>query len=109
MGHGGARPGAGRKPGIPNKLPKEVKELAKQHTALAIDSLVRVLGDVKSPAIAVVKAAEVLLDRGHGRPTQHIEAKISPLDDISDDDLSMSIAALQQVVGLADEEVAGNA
>jgi hypothetical protein len=33
---GGARPGAGRKRGIPNKASRELKEIAREYTELAV-------------------------------------------------------------------------
>jgi len=92
---GGARPGAGRPPGAPNKATRELKSLARQYTDEAILALADVVRDADAPPIARVKAAEALLDRGHGRPTQHIEAKISPLEELSDDELTAGIAALR--------------
>src|SRR3954454_16839351 len=100
-GHGGARPGAGRPAGMPNKVPKEVKLLAKQHTAIAISTLAEVMRDKAAPAIARVRAAEALLDRGHGRPTQHVEARISLLSELSDDELEAGIAALRSAIAPA--------
>jgi hypothetical protein len=73
---GGARPGAGRKPGIPNKASRELKEIAREYTPLAIRTLAEIAGSDTAPAKARVDASVALLDRGHGRPTQMIEAAI---------------------------------
>lgn len=73
-GKGGARPGAGRKQGVPNKATIELKELARQYTEDAVHALVNVMmGDNPS---ARVTAAKELLDRGYGKPSQFIEGKI---------------------------------
>src|SRR4051794_10281630 len=85
----------GRQRGTLNRATREGKALAQQYTELAIAALAAVLTDTKAPLIARVKAAEVLLDRGHGRPTQHVESRISPLEELTDDELTAGIAALR--------------
>jgi hypothetical protein len=47
-----------------------VKGLARVHTEEALSTLAVIMRDEKSPAAARVRAAECLLDRGWGRPTQ---------------------------------------
>jgi hypothetical protein len=98
VGHGGARAGAGRPAGQANKATRELKSLAQQYTDEAIAALAEIVRDKAASTIARVKAVEALLDRGHGRPTQHIEAKISPLEELSDDELMDGIAALREAL-----------
>lgn len=73
-GHGGVRPGAGRPKGRKNKLTQErkatVSELAQGYTSEAIDVLAEIMRDDEAPHAARVRAAESLLDRGHGKPVQ---------------------------------------
>lgn len=60
--------------GNPGGRPKEVghvRELARQHTEEAIQTLVQIMRTGK-PDRARVAAAEVLLDRAWGKPTQPI-------------------------------------
>lgn len=45
MAHGGARPGAGRKPGGTNKISKEAYERARDSGELPLDYLLRVMRD----------------------------------------------------------------
>ncbi len=64
------------KSGNPGGRPKNaetapIKELAREHTESAIKALVGALKD-KSGRTRVA-AAEALLDRGYGKPTQHHE------------------------------------
>ena len=58
----------GRSKGTPNKATAEIKALAQRHGAEAIKALVELMksGD---PEIRF-KAANALLDRGYGKPTQ---------------------------------------
>jgi hypothetical protein len=56
----------------------EIREIARQHTDTAINTLVKVMNDSDATASARVGAATALLDRGWGRPAQTIEANINP-------------------------------
>lgn len=68
--HGGARPGAGRKPGTPNKVPQTIRrtvaEAAAAYTEEALETLADVMRNGRSDA-ARVSAAVSLLDRAHGK------------------------------------------
>lgn len=66
--------GAPRKagPGVP-KMIGHVRELAKQHTEAAIDTLVEIMRNVDAREAARVAAAEVLLDRAWGKATQPLD------------------------------------
>src|SRR5690554_961968 len=60
--------------GNPGGRPREigyVRELARQHTDVAIQTLIEMAKHGK-PDRTRVAAAEALLDRGYGRPTTHI-------------------------------------
>lgn len=75
-GRGGARSGAGRPKGTPNKLTKAKKqtltEMAGQYTESALATLAGIMQDTDAPAAARVTAANSLLDRGHGKPVQSV-------------------------------------
>ena len=65
--------------GNPGGRPKqiaEVKELARQHMPAAIEALVSIMNNPKASDAARVSAASALLDRGYGKPQQHIDAEI---------------------------------
>lgn len=78
-GRGGKREGAGRRPGsISEKRKAELKaeatlkELARQHTSEALQTLVDMMQDTGTPPAARVAAVKEILDRGHGKATQVI-------------------------------------
>lgn len=66
----------GRKKGVPNKATADVKAAAQKYTADALKTLARIMKDSETDA-ARVAAAKELLDRGHGRSTQTIDATIN--------------------------------
>ncbi len=73
MARGGARPGAGRRKGTPNKATADVKEAASVYTSDAVAILAQIMQDPEHPAAARVSAANALLDRAHGKPKQSME------------------------------------
>src|SRR6478672_6013047 len=64
-------------PGGRPKVVAEVKELAREHTAEAIETLVSIMTNPKSAPAARVSAANSLLDRGYGKPPQHITGDVA--------------------------------
>lgn len=54
------------------KAPTEIRSLARAHTEQAINVLVGIMGQTEAPPAARVSAANSLLDRGWGKPTQPI-------------------------------------
>jgi hypothetical protein len=70
---GGKRPGAGRPKGQPNRVTKEVREMAGEYGPQALEKIVTLLesDDEKT----VLAAAKEVLDRAYGRPKQshHLE------------------------------------
>ena len=65
-------------PGGRPKVIAEVKELAREHTGAAIETLVSIMTNPKSAPAARVSAANSLLDRGYGKPPQHITGEGGP-------------------------------
>ena len=59
-------------PGGRPKVVGEVQELARQHTTQAIQTLVGICTNKEAPPAARVAAANAILDRGYGKPSQHI-------------------------------------
>ena len=65
-------------PGGRPKVVAEVRELARQHTNEAVETLVSIMKSSKAAPAARVSAANALLDRGYGRPPQHITGEGGP-------------------------------
>ena len=64
-------------PGGRPKVIAELKELAKGHTVEAIQTLVSIMTNPKFAPAARVSAANALLDRGYGRPAQHVTGDVA--------------------------------
>lgn len=54
------------------KASVEIRSLARSHTAAAVKVLAGIMNEKKAPAAARVSAAQALLDRGWGKPTQPV-------------------------------------
>ncbi len=63
-------------PGGRPAVVKELRELAREHTVEAVNTLLAVMQDDEAPAAARVSAACAMLDRGYGRPVQAVMAEI---------------------------------
>lgn len=72
---------------------KTADSLARQHTELAIETLAEIMADPWAKDADRIKAADSILDRGHGKP---LAATIS---------LPPSKLALQQLAAMSDEEL----
>ncbi len=77
----------------------DVRDAARQHTLAAVETLVSVMEDLKAPHSARVAAANGLLDRGHGKAVQHIEAEISVYDSLSLGEKEALLAVLDTLIG----------
>lgn len=68
---GGFRIGAGRKPGVPNKVTREIGAAAREFTDEALEVLASLMRSAENEAVRKSAATE-LIDRGHGRATQSV-------------------------------------
>ncbi len=75
----------------------DVRDLARQHTKAAVETLVSVMESPKAPHSARVAAANGILDRGCGKATQHIEAEISVYDSLSFAEKEALLAVLESL------------
>ena len=78
-GKGGKTPGAGRKPGVPNKVNTEIKAVAQQWGPDAIKALAELAGlSAEKPEAkaqseqARIAALGMIMDRAYGKPSQTI-------------------------------------
>ena len=93
------KPGQSGNPGGRPKIISEIQEMARKHTAEAIETLVAVMRDASASPAARVSAASAVIDRAAGKPVQAIEASgfTQPASELSDDELAASIASEQQL------------
>src|SRR6185369_2991219 len=77
-------------PGGRPKVLGDVQELARQKSPEALTTLANIMHNEKAPPAARVAAANALLDRGYGKPTQPISQTLAKIDpsSISDEDLA---------------------
>lgn len=100
-GHGGKRPGAGRKPGPVTKAMLDVKAAAQEHAELAIQVLAEIAREGDS-ASARVSAANSILDRAFGRPKQTVETTGADGGPIQTEDVTdRADAFTRTIAGLA--------
>ena len=82
MPRGGSKPGerrGGRKKGTPNKfiakLQDTLAKAAQQYDSEALQTLVDIMNDATATAASRVRCAEMILERGHGKPAPWQEQK----------------------------------
>ncbi len=63
--------GSGRKKGTPNRITREVREIAQKYTARAVRQAWKLAKEAKSQDTQL-KALELILAYGHGKPTPMI-------------------------------------
>lgn len=83
------KPGQSGNPTGRPKIRKDLRDLARTHTTQAVQTLADMTANPKTPAMARVAAAQALLDRGYGKPTEYVQEGINPLEDMTDDDLAV--------------------
>jgi hypothetical protein len=76
-GCGGFQKGQSGNPGGRPKILADVRELARAHTASAMNALVQIVEDENAPPAARVTAANSLLDRAYGKPESKVDATIT--------------------------------
>lgn len=70
-------PGKTGNPGGRPKVPEEFKELAKEHSFTALETVVAILTDPDAKAADRLRAADIILDRALGRPIQATDLDIT--------------------------------
>jgi len=84
-------------PGGRPKVVGDVQLLARENTKEAIVTLRSVMADAKAPHSARVAAANSILDRGYGRPSQTINQSVvkKPVDQMTDEELIARIREIE--------------
>jgi hypothetical protein len=73
-GRWGARPGAGRRKGVPNKLTRDIKALAAEHGEDSLAALVWLRDHAEAEHVRL-GATTAILDRAYGRPRQEVDVR----------------------------------
>lgn len=68
----------GRKAGVPNKVTRELKEIAQEYTEEAILIAAQIMRSAKAAGAARLMAVSIILDRGHGKPAQALHHSGAP-------------------------------
>lgn len=80
-------------------MPEELRIMCQGKAAEAIEVACRLLHDDTQPGATRLKAAEVILDRGYGKPSQSVDVGYR---DLSNDDLIRRATAIaDRVRGVA--------
>lgn len=72
-GRGGAREGAGRKPGVVSEAKRTFAAAARENADEALDILLAVARNVEAAPAARVSAANSIIDRAYGKPLSALE------------------------------------
>lgn len=62
----------GRKSGIPNKVTRELREMAQSYGPEGLQIAVRIMRNPKLPASARIAAIDKIWDRAYGKPAQAV-------------------------------------
>jgi phage terminase small subunit len=63
----------GRKAGVPNKVTRDLREIAQTYTAEAIHTAAAIMRKAKAPESARLTAVTIILERGHGKAAQAVK------------------------------------
>lgn len=95
------KPGQSGNPGGRPKVVGEIRDLARDHTRTAFATLLTVCRNKEAPPAARVAAAAHILDRGYGKPTQHVSATVRNLNQMTDDELFAYLEGSDEADGSA--------
>lgn len=93
------KPGQSGNPGGRSPIIRELRDVAREHTVTALETLIGVMTNTEAPAAARVAAAAHMLDRGYGKPTQNINAAVRNAQKMTDDELIAFLTGVDQEGG----------
>ena len=99
MAKGGKRPGAGRPPGKTSASTAAIRSLAKDLSIEALSIVLATMRDENLNAGLRLQAANIILERGHGRPSTEIPA-IDTDPEVMDKLIAGEITALNAALEL---------
>lgn len=79
------------------KVPRPVVDKARELSVEAIETLAAVMRDTGATPAARVTAAQSILDRAWGKPTQPIDANVNVLDRLSEQDAALALTVLESL------------
>ena len=96
--NGRFQPGQSGNPGGRPREVGHVRDLARQRTEKAVETLATIMEDAKAPASARVTAAQALLDRGWGRAPQtlNVAGRSKDIKDLTDEELQAELAEVTE-------------
>ncbi len=86
----------------------DVRDLARECTKDAVETLKSVMTDKLANSSARVAAANSILDRGYGKAVQHIEAEVSVYDSLGLAEKQALLEVIDEVIDGLDEGNEGN-
>lgn len=86
------RKGQSGNPGGRPKAVGVVRDLAREHTPNAINALAEIMNDEEVPPAQRIAAAQVMLDRGWGKPMQTVEGNVDKTLEVVIKDATASAA-----------------
>lgn len=95
-------------PGNPNggrrKIPEEFKELAQKNSIPALLKAIDIMNDLNAKTADRLKAIEIVLDRGIGKPTQAIEIGNKEGEEFKVANADLSHLTIEQIKELLNRE-----
>lgn len=99
----GFKPGTSGNPGGRSKKDIELEAHARLHAKYAIDVAAQILMNEEAPNQDRLKAAQMILDRGHGKPKETVNVTHErPVTEWTEEQLDTAIASLEGKAGKAE-------
>jgi hypothetical protein len=89
------KPGQSGNPGGRPAVIREIRDLARENTLKAFNTLLNACEAEDAPWAARVAAAAHILDRGYGKPTQHVSQTVRHIKQMTDDELLSYLSGVE--------------